>query len=79
MSHLHDSLKFVKELRTLVIAGNKREEAQIIGSLPTELGLLSHLKTLNIFETGVTGTIPLEYMNLRPLEMQLYYNELTGT
>jgi len=40
----------------------------ISGSIPPEIGDLSHLKVLNLHENGIGGTIPPELENLTELE-----------
>ncbi|CAB9505249.1 LRR receptor-like serine threonine-protein kinase [Seminavis robusta] len=68
-------LALLTELRTLSIGGTE----EIRGTLPSEFGRLSNIQVLQIGESGVTGTIPLEYSGLRPLLFQLYQNRLSGT
>lgn len=53
---------------------------QIVGNLPTELGLMSNLTAMVIVETSITGDLPVEYMNLRHLrDFQFTNNDLSGT
>eukprot|EP00750_Incisomonas_marina_P009327 INCI15934.1.p1 GENE.INCI15934.1~~INCI15934.1.p1 ORF type:complete len:660 (-),score=119.87 INCI15934.1:354-2333(-) len=52
----------------------------MVGQLPTELGLLSHLSDLWVEQMGLTGTIPTEYGQLTHLKfLAIDTNRLTGT
>ncbi|CAB9518078.1 LRR receptor-like serine threonine-protein kinase [Seminavis robusta] len=68
-------LALLTDLSLLTIGGNEG----IQGSMPSEIGLLSDLETLMIVESNVTGTIPIEYTGLHPLNFMVYQNQLTGT
>lgn len=49
------------------------------GSLPSELGLLTHLEVLDLTNSSLTGTIPVEYQRLVHLqELRLGHNWLEG-
>lgn len=51
----------------------------IQGTIPTEIGLLTHLASLSITNATLTGSIPTEMGNLSELRrLWLYDNELTG-
>jgi len=51
----------------------------ITGSIPTQLGSLTSLKTLDLSNNNLTGAIPTELGNLTNLEiLDLSYNNLTG-
>ncbi|CAB9504842.1 Leucine Rich Repeat [Seminavis robusta] len=48
--------------------------------IPTELGLATKLEKLNLWDTGLTGTVPSELANLRQLNtLDLDDNQLTGS
>jgi Leucine-rich repeat (LRR) protein len=52
----------------------------LTGSLPTELGNLSRLETLNLQFNAITGSIPANINNLRNLKaLNLQGNQLSGT
>lgn len=62
-------------LETLQISNSH----QLIGSLPSELGLLSQLNYLSLYSNGLTGSIPSQLGFLSQLNyLYLYENELTG-
>ena len=51
----------------------------LTGEIPTELGNLSNLETLDLGGNQLTGEIPTELGSLSNLQgLYLYYNELTG-
>ena len=51
-----------------------------VTNIPTEIGLLTQLTSLSLFQNGLTGTIPSTLGNLIQLTtLNLFDNELTGT
>lgn len=53
---------------------------ELRGSLPAELGALSHLRTLSLYYNHLQGGIPVELANLGNLEaLILHNNELSGS
>ncbi|MCX6583459.1 MAG: carboxypeptidase regulatory-like domain-containing protein [Candidatus Aminicenantes bacterium] len=60
---------------TISLGGN-----QLIGSIPSELGNLSNLQTLEIYENQLSGSIPAEIGNLSNLHwLGLHNNQLNGS
>ena len=66
----------------VIVSGSRVTELALgvlTGSIPTELGNLSHLQRLS-FSGGLTGGIPSTLGNLSQLQsLYLGYNELTGS
>ena len=61
---------------TSVFLANK----ELTGTIPSELGSLSNLEILSLFQNKLTGTIPAELGSLSKLtELGLFSNQLTGT
>ena len=53
---------------------------QIFGTIPSEIGLISGLQTLDLSMNDLIGTIPVELFELRQLQsINLSNNDLTGT
>ena len=50
----------------------------ITGTIPTEIGLASNLKSLSVTECGLTGTLPTELASLRLQQLWFYSNQLSG-
>lgn len=51
----------------------------LVGTIPTELGVLSKLDTLSVLGNSLTGTLPTELLQLSKLEtFRTEWNELTG-
>jgi hypothetical protein len=48
------------------------------GTIPTELGLLSRMSALWLFNNSLTGTIPTELALLTDLDELLLYSNLLG-
>jgi len=56
------------------------KNADLTGTLPSELGMLQSLKNLLLYETGLGGTIPTEFGMLESMQnMYLKYNSVSGT
>lgn len=56
------------------------EENNLVGTIPTEIGLLSNLAIWGMERGGLTGPIPSEIGNLSNLIfLDLDFNDLTGT
>ena len=54
-------------------------ENELTGEIPTELGSLSSLQSLELSSNQLTGAIPAELENLSDLQgLSLFYNQLTG-
>jgi hypothetical protein len=54
--------------------------AQIGGTIPTQIGLNSHLVYLNVAEQNISGSVPTEIGLLTNLiELMLYHNSLSGS
>ena len=52
----------------------------LVGTIPTGIGLLTNVDTLNLFFNQLTGPIPTILGNLTKLEnLFLHFNELNGT
>jgi serine/threonine protein kinase len=63
----------------LEFSGNG-EDAAVLGPIPNDLGLLTGLTNLHLYNKTVTGTIPSQLGYLTALtRLRLYSNSLTGT
>ena len=64
-------------LKTLAI----RYSREVRGTLPTEIGLLTNLETLDFAVNSLTGTLPVEYSQLTKLEYLDFManTEISGT
>jgi hypothetical protein len=55
-------------------------QANVVGRLPYDIGLLTELTTLHLYGNNITGTIPTTFGKLtKLLELDLSVNQLTGT
>ena len=51
-----------------------------LGSIPSELGLLTQLTKLSLTQNSLEGTVPIEIGNLSQLRfLELHFNDLTGS
>ena len=67
------------DLRSYWPHGATRMHNKIAGAIPEELGLLTNLKTLNLYWNRFSGTIPKELGKLSKLEiLTLSRNDLSG-
>ncbi|CAB9513690.1 Leucine Rich Repeat [Seminavis robusta] len=73
------SLKGIEQMTDLI--GFSCHNFPLNGTaMPTELGLLTKLMHLNLWDTGFTGTVPSELLHLTVLErLDIDDNKLTGT
>eukprot|EP00521_Asterionellopsis_glacialis_P010921 CAMPEP_0195305488 /NCGR_PEP_ID=MMETSP0707-20130614/36357_1 /TAXON_ID=33640 /ORGANISM="Asterionellopsis glacialis, Strain CCMP134" /LENGTH=488 /DNA_ID=CAMNT_0040369627 /DNA_START=51 /DNA_END=1517 /DNA_ORIENTATION=- len=56
------------------------DDNTLVGSIPTEIGLVTSLASLSLTDGNLEGSIPAEIGNLRRLRrLWLYNNQLTGT
>eukprot|EP00536_Pseudo-nitzschia_multiseries_P004283 jgi/Psemu1/253479/estExt_Genewise1Plus.C_700083 len=54
-------------------------DRQLVGSIPSEIRLLSNLQTLDLSSNRIVGTIPEDFYQLKDLKrVYLYHNKLTG-
>lgn len=65
----------LSKLESLVVFSNER----LRGSLPSVLGRLGNLTTLQLHDTGVGGTIPTELGHLNLQELLLHKTDMSGT
>lgn len=49
------------------------------GSIPSEIGLVTSLRSFSVTDCGLTGTLPTELAELRMKQFWCYSNDLTGT
>ena len=71
------TLGYLKKLTTLSMSEMK---PPIQGRLPSELGLMTALKVMNLMKNQIVGELPSELYNLRELSvLDLGYNKLNGT
>ncbi|XP_058181105.1 receptor-like protein 15 isoform X2 [Rhododendron vialii] len=62
-----------------LFSGINLSHNRLTGSIPPEIGNLSHIKALNLSHNNFTGTIPVTFSNLKSIEsLDLSYNHLNG-
>ena len=62
------------------VVGLDLKQNDLAGTIPPQIGDLSHLEVLDLFDNYLTGSIPAELGNLKNLkELYLSGNELTGS
>jgi Leucine-rich repeat (LRR) protein len=77
---LTDSLVAMTGLTWLHIASQRVSTKQKSSTLPTQIGLLTTLVSISLFNAGIAGTLPTEFARLTKLTfLELWSNDLSGT
>ncbi|KAI2509688.1 hypothetical protein MHU86_4670 [Fragilaria crotonensis] len=77
---LADAMVSMTGLTSLSVANNANLFGQESGILPTQIGRLTALESINFFNAGLTGTLPTELARLTKLTYLAFWsNILSGT